>query len=68
MKEKIWLSPPHMSGFEKKYVDQAFNDNWIAPVGPNVEGFENDLENYLKEDVYVSAHSSGTASIHLALK
>ena len=67
MKEKIWLSPPHMSGYEKNYIDLAFKENWIAPVGPNVEGFENDLEKYLKEKVYVSTHSSGTASIHLAL-
>ena len=49
MKEKIWLSPPHMSGYEKNYIDLAFKENWIAPVGPNVEGFENDLEKYLKE-------------------
>ena len=67
MKERIWLSPPHMSGFEKNYIDLAFKENWIAPLGPNVEGFESELENYLKEKVYVSTHSSGTASIHIAL-
>lgn len=64
---KIWLSSPHMGGTEQKYVQEAFDTNWIAPLGPNVNGFEKDLENYLVEDVYVGALSSGTAAIHLGL-
>lgn len=66
-KSKIWLSSPHMSGKERTYIEKAFATNWIAPLGPNVDGFENDLRNYLGEKVYVSALSSGTAAIHLAL-
>ncbi|SHG59563.1 DegT/DnrJ/EryC1/StrS family aminotransferase [Flavobacterium johnsoniae] len=64
---KIWLSSPHMGGAEKKYVEEAFDTNWIAPLGPNVNGFEKDLENYLKEDVCVGALSSGTSALHLGL-
>lgn len=64
---KIWLSSPHMGGNEKRYVQEAFDTNWVAPLGPNVNGFESDLEQYLQEDVYVGALSSGTAAIHLAL-
>ena len=67
MNDKIWLSSPHMSGFEQNYIDDAFKNNWIAPLGPNVSGFENDLEQYLKKNSYVAALSSGTAAIHLAL-
>ena len=44
---KIWLSSPHMGGSEQKYVQEAFDTNWVAPLGPNVTGFEQDLENYL---------------------
>lgn len=66
-KSKIWLSSPHMGGNEQKFVNEAFETNWIAPLGPNVDGFEKDLEAYLKEDVYVGALSSGTAAIHLGL-
>lgn len=65
--EKIWLSSPHMGGEEEKYVQQAFDTNWVAPLGPNVEGFEKDLEAYLKNDVKVAALSAGTAAIHLGL-
>lgn len=64
---KIWLSSPHMGGNEQKYVQEAFDTNWVAPLGPNVNGFENDLETYLGENVYVAALSSGTAALHLAL-
>ncbi|MFC4817375.1 DegT/DnrJ/EryC1/StrS family aminotransferase [Flavobacterium sp. GCM10023249] len=66
-KSKIWLSSPHMGGNEQKYVQEAFDTNWIAPLGPNVNGFESDLENYLGDNVYVAALSSGTAALHLAL-
>lgn len=67
MQSKIWLSSPHMGGTEQKYVQEAFDTNWVAPLGPNVDNFENDIVSYLKEDVYVSALSSGTAAIHLGL-
>lgn len=66
--KKIWLSSPHMGGKEQDYVNEAFRTNWIAPLGPNVQGFEDSIENFLGEDVYVAALSSGTAAIHLALK
>lgn len=67
--QKIWLSSPHMGGTEQSYINEAFATNWIAPLGPNVSGFESDLENYLGADtpVFVGALSSGTAAIHLAL-
>lgn len=64
---KIWLSSPHMGGTEQKYVQQAFDTNWVAPLGPNVNGFEADLENYLGVESHVAALSSGTAAIHLGL-
>lgn len=66
-KTKIWLSSPHMGGNEKKYIDEAIETNWVAPLGPNVNGFEKDLELYLGENSYVGALSSGTAAIHLSL-
>ncbi len=56
-----------MGGNELKYVHQAFDANWVAPLGPNVNGFEQDIENYLKADVKVAALSAGTAALHLAL-
>lgn len=65
--EKIWLSSPHMGGTELNYIQQAFDTNWIAPLGPHVNGFEKDLEDYLGHDVSVAALSSGTAALHLAL-
>jgi len=67
MEEKIWLSSPHMGGNEQKYINDAFAENWIAPLGPNVTGFEKDLEKYLGEDSHVACVSSGTGAIHLAL-
>jgi dTDP-4-amino-4,6-dideoxygalactose transaminase len=67
MKTKIWLSSPHMGGTEEGFVKEAFDTNWIAPLGPNVNGFENDLELFLDHDVHVAALSSGTAGLHLAL-
>lgn len=64
---KIWLSSPHMGGTEQQYVGEAFATNWVAPLGPNVTGFEEDLERYLGGTVSVAALSSGTAALHLAL-
>jgi len=66
MNEKIWLSSPHLTGEEQKYVKEAFDNNWIAPLGPNVIGFEQEICNYTKVKA-CSALSSGTAAIHLAL-
>ena len=64
---KIWLSSPHMGGNEQQFVNEAFDTNWVAPLGPNVTGFENDLETFLGNTSYVAALSSGTAAIHLGL-
>lgn len=64
---KIWLSSPHMGGKEQEYVNEAFETNWVAPLGPNVNGFENDIAEFLGEGICVSALSSGTAAIHLGL-
>ncbi len=73
-KSKIWLSSPHMGGTEINYINEAFEKNWIAPLGPNVNGFEEDIQEYLtsksssnKGTVEVAALSSGTAALHLAL-
>ena len=66
MKPKIWLSSPHMGGSELKFVQEAFDTNWIAPLGPNVNEFEADLQQYTGA-LHVAALSSGTAAIHLAL-
>lgn len=64
---KIWLSSPHMGGTELKYIHEAFDSNWVAPLGPNVTGFEQDLENYIGNNAFVGALSSGTAALHLGL-
>lgn len=67
MNKKIWLSSPHMGGTEQKYIEEAFDTNWIAPLGPNVNEFEKELEKYLKEDKKVACLVSGTSALHLAL-
>lgn len=67
MNSKIWLSSPHMGGTELSYIHEAFDTNWVAPLGPNVDNFEKDITKFLKEDVHVAALSSGTAALHLAL-
>ncbi len=64
--EKIWLSSPHMGNNEQKFVSEAFDTNWIAPLGPHVNNFEADLQSYNKID-HAAALSSGTAALHLAL-
>ena len=64
---KIWLSSPHMGGTEQKYIQEAFDANWVAPLGPNVNGLEQDLESYLGNQSHVGALSSGTAALHLGL-
>lgn len=65
-KKKILLSLAHMGGTEKKWVDEAFKDNWIVPLGPNVDEFENRLKKYLNAEDVV-ALSAGTAALHLGL-
>jgi len=66
MQEKIWLSSPHLTGEEQKYVKEAFDTNWIAPLGPNVNGFEKEICNYT-DAKHCSVLVSGTAAIHLGL-
>ena len=65
--KRIWLSLAHMGGHEQKFIQEAFDTNWVVPLGPNVNGFEDDLEKFLSENVHVVALSAGTAAIHLAL-
>ena len=67
---KIWLSSPHMGGNEQNYVNTAFVTNWVAPLGPNVNGFERDISNYIgvESQFYTAALTSGTAALHLALQ
>ena len=67
MNKKIWLSLAHMGGEEQKYIQEAFDTNWVVPLGPNVNEFEGALVNYLGEEKKVVALVSGTAAIHLAL-
>ena len=64
--QQIFLSSPHIGTSEREYVDEAFRTNWIAPLGPNVDGFENELAAYVGID-HAAALSSGTAALHLAL-
>ncbi|WP_042471001.1 aminotransferase class I/II-fold pyridoxal phosphate-dependent enzyme [Bacillus ndiopicus] len=66
MTNRILLSSPHMGGTEQKYIQEAFDTNWIAPLGTNVDGFEQGLASYVKVKA-ASATSSGTGAIHLAL-
>ena len=82
VQEKIWLSLAHMGGKEQDFINEAFITNWVVPLGPNVNGFEADLEAYLSADSrinestnqrintvhpHVVALSAGTAALHLAL-
>lgn len=79
MKSKIWLSSPHMGGREMEFVKEAFDTNWVAPLGANVDGFEEDLSKYLsnsniasnnsdnKQAIHVAALSAGTAALHLVM-
>ncbi len=67
MNKPIYLCLAHMSGNEQKYIQEAFDTNWVVPLGPNVNGFEADLKEYLNAEKEVVALSAGTAAIHLAL-
>ena len=64
---KIWLSSPHMGGTELNFIHEAFDSNWIAPLGANITAFEQDLEKYLSNEVFVTALNSATSAIHLGL-
>lgn len=66
VRSRIFLSPPHMSGRERDYVQQAFDSNWVAPLGPNVDAFEREFADFVGAR-YAVALSSGTAALHLAL-
>ena len=69
MAKRIYLCLAHMSeaGLEQKYIQEAFDTNWVVPLGPNVNGFEKDLEAFVGENKRVVALSAGTAAVHLAL-
>ena len=67
MKDRIYLASPHMGGEEIKYIQEAFDSNWIAPLGPNVTNFEKEVAEYVGVN-HALALSSGTSAIHLALK
>lgn len=66
-KQRIFLSSPHMSGNEQIYINEAFDTNWIAPLGPNIDHFEKEMSDYIGSKGAVAV-SSGTAAIHLALE
>jgi len=67
MHNRIWLSLATMGGEEQRFVQEAFDTNWVVPLGPNVTGFEQDLKRFLGDEKPVVALSSGTAALHLAL-
>ena len=67
MSKRIYLCLAHMSGEEQKFIQEAFDTNWVVPLGPNVNGFEADLETFVGQDKKVVALSAGTAAVHLAL-
>ena len=67
MGKRIYLCLAHMSGAEQGFIQEAFDTNWVVPLGPNVNGFEDDLKRFVGQDREVVALSSGTAAVHLAL-
>ena len=67
MKDKIWLSPPHLSGKEIEFVKDAFDQNWVTSIGENINEFEKSLQSFLKDDVEVCVLNSATSAIHVAL-
>ena len=67
MDKRIYLCLAHMSGKEMGFIQEAFDTNWVVPLGPNVSGFEQDLEAFVGENKHVVALSAGTAAVHLAL-
>lgn len=67
MDKRIYLCLAHISGEEQKYIQEAFDTNWVVPLGPNVNGFEEDIKRFIGEGKEVVALSAGTAAVHLAL-
>ena len=67
MNKRIFLSLAHMSGKEQDFIKEAFDTNWVVPLGPNVDNFEKDLSGFIKEERHVVALSAGTAALHLGL-
>jgi dTDP-4-amino-4,6-dideoxygalactose transaminase len=67
MEKRIMLSLAHMSGREQDFIKEAFDTNWVVPLGPNVDAFEADLENYLRENRHIVALNTGTSALHLGL-
>ena len=65
-RKRIYLSSPTMHGEEQAFVQSAFDTNWVAPLGPNVDAFENEMADYIGSG-YAAALSAGTAAIHLAV-
>ncbi|WP_278888217.1 DegT/DnrJ/EryC1/StrS family aminotransferase [Leyella stercorea] len=66
-RKRVYLCLAHMSGKEMDYIKEAFDTNWVVPLGPNVNGFEKDLEEFVGEGKRVVALSSGTSAVHLSL-
>lgn len=66
-RKRVYLCLAHMSGKEMDYIKEAFDTNWVVPLGPNVNGFEKDLEEFVGEEKRVVALSSGTSAVHLSL-
>jgi len=68
-RKRIYLCLAHMSedGMEQKFVKEAFDTNWVVPLGPNVNGFEKDLEEFVGQNKRVVALSAGTSAVHLGL-
>lgn len=67
MNPRIWLSTPHLSGKELKYIQDAFQKNWVTSLGENIDGFEDDIQHQLKINCHIVALNSATAALHLAL-
>jgi len=67
MNSRIWLSPPHLTGEELEYIQNSLSENWVSSVGPDIDKFENAIQDYLNDDIEVVALNSGTSAIHLAL-
>ncbi len=67
MNSKIWVSPPHMTGEELEYIQNSLSENWVSSVGPDINKFEDTIQNYLNSTDEVIALNSGTSAIHLAL-
>ena len=67
MDKRIYLCLAHMSGNEQQFIQEAFDTNWVVPLGPNVNGFEDDLKHFVGQEKEIVALSSGTAAVHLAL-